>query len=224
MANEHQRVLLKTRPHISATRIGLTTLSTDKLPSTTRIVISYSVFAIASYSSASTWTVAGFLRSIGVDEFDVDAAATALMAAGYRTEKYLLHATRESLQAASVALPVVDLVLEFKATATAAAKSIDADNRKRNAQELSEEANIRTDKEPTTTTIEAFKRTETWKEISRSLDQVDKAEFWLSSLPSLTFNGAEIPLQRNVPSLLLYGLTDKNRYNGGSAGSFAVPK
>ena len=53
----------------------------------------------------------GFLLSIGVDGSDVDAAATALIAAGYKTEKYLLSATRESLKEANVALPVIDVIL-----------------------------------------------------------------------------------------------------------------
>ena len=58
-------------------------------------------------NSGSTWTVASFLASIGVDESDIDSAAAKLLDAGYKTETYVLSATRDSLQEAKVPLPVI---------------------------------------------------------------------------------------------------------------------
>lgn len=58
-----------------------------------------------------TWTVESFLATIGVDDSDIDSAAAALMDAGYKTETYLLSASRDSLKEAKVALPVIDLIL-----------------------------------------------------------------------------------------------------------------
>jgi hypothetical protein len=62
-------------------------------------------------SLPTTWTVSGFLLSIGVDGSDVDSAAAALIAAGYKTEKYLLSAKSDHLEKAEVALPVIDVIL-----------------------------------------------------------------------------------------------------------------
>ena len=64
--------------------------------------------------SSPTWTVKSFLATIGVDESDVDSAASKLLGAGFKTEKYLLCASRESLQAAGVALPVIDVILDHQ--------------------------------------------------------------------------------------------------------------
>jgi hypothetical protein len=61
--------------------------------------------------STSTWTFVSFLVSIGVEESDADIAAAALLAAGYKTEKYLLSATSNYLEKAKVALPVIDVIL-----------------------------------------------------------------------------------------------------------------
>ena len=62
-------------------------------------------------SSPSTWTVESFLATIGVDNSDVDAAAEALMDAGYKTERYLLSARSEHLEKVGVPFPVIDLIL-----------------------------------------------------------------------------------------------------------------
>ena len=63
-------------------------------------------------NSGSTWTVATYLVSIGVDESDAGSAAERLLNAGYKTETYLLSATRESLREAKVSLPVIDVLLK----------------------------------------------------------------------------------------------------------------
>lgn len=62
-------------------------------------------------SLPTKWTVSGFLLSIGVDESDVDSASKALIAAGYKTEKYLLSAKSDHLEKAEVAFPVIDVIL-----------------------------------------------------------------------------------------------------------------
>lgn len=53
-----------------------------------------------------------YLVSIGVDESDVDSVAAKLLDAGYKTETYLLSATRDSLKEAKVPLPVIDVLLK----------------------------------------------------------------------------------------------------------------
>lgn len=68
-------------------------------------------------SSPSEWTVPSFLSSIGVDVSDIDTAAKALMDAGYKTETYLLAASRDSLKEAKVAFPVIDLIIAHQETA-----------------------------------------------------------------------------------------------------------
>jgi len=63
-------------------------------------------------NSGSAWTVATYLVSIGVDESDAGSAAEKLLDAGYKTETYLLSATRESLKDAKMPLPVIDVLLK----------------------------------------------------------------------------------------------------------------
>lgn len=53
-----------------------------------------------------------YLVSIGVDESDADSVAAKLLDAGYKTETYLLSATRDSLKEAKVPLPVIDVLLK----------------------------------------------------------------------------------------------------------------
>ena len=72
-------------------------------------------------SSKSEWTIKSFLTSIGVDESDVDDAAAALMAAGYKKKNYFLSATRESLEKSKIAFAIIDVILNFQATEAAKA-------------------------------------------------------------------------------------------------------
>ena len=53
-----------------------------------------------------------------------------------------------------------------------------------------------------------------WEGIQRQLDQLDSSGFKLSTLPVAKYNGISIPLVKGEPSLLLYGLTATDRYNG----------
>ena len=54
------------------------------------------------------------MKTIGVRDRHVEAAARALQKAGYDDEAYLLKAKRESLQAIGVAFPVIDLILSHQ--------------------------------------------------------------------------------------------------------------
>ena len=53
-----------------------------------------------------------------------------------------------------------------------------------------------------------------WEGIQRQLDQLDSSGFKLSTLPVAKCKGISIPVVKGEPSLLLYGLTATDRYNG----------
>lgn len=65
-----------------------------------------------------------------------------------------------------------------------------------------------------TMTLSEFLQSDHWKDIKENLDELDESNFQISHLPTFEFNNLSIPSVNDEPSLLLYGLTEDNRYNG----------
>ena len=59
-----------------------------------------------------------------------------------------------------------------------------------------------------------FKRTDDWNAITKELDGLNAADFSGQSLSTVTFNDKSVPLVKDRPSILLYGLTEEDRFNG----------
>ena len=59
-----------------------------------------------------------------------------------------------------------------------------------------------------------YQKGEHWESIKRQLDELNSSSFKLSAIPVTEYNGLSIPLVNLQPSLLFYGLTAPERYNG----------
>jgi len=131
------------------------------------------------------------------DKANAEETAALLLDAGCHNENMLLNANRETLKEAKIKPFRINSIMNWIQKKK---------GQRRNTAPV--------EKKPVGMTLEDFKSGREWEAIKKELDGLEESNFKFSTLPHVEFNSHTIPFVRKYPSLLLYGLTADDRYNG----------